>query len=197
QIASEAADAIVASVDAIEDPLSIKVADENSLLEKGLLTMIGEKVDNAYLMYLQKVIVNRSIVNEMSDELSIVYTPLHGAGNRPVQEALRMAGFLNVSVVEIQAQPDGDFPTLDYPNPEEASAFALAMEEGEKINADVLLATDPDADRVGVAVRVKGTYKLLNGNQIGAILLHYLITEKKAQGTLKDNAAVLKTIVTS
>lgn len=197
QIVSEAADEIVASVDAIEDSLSIKVADEKSLLEKGLLTMIGDKVDNAYLMYLQKLIVNRSIVNEMSDELSIVYTPLHGAGNRPVQEALKMAGFLNVSVVENQAQPDGDFPTLDYPNPEEASAFALAMEKGKKINADVLLATDPDADRVGVAVHVEDTYKLLTGNQIGAILLHYLITEKKRQGTLEDNAVVLKTIVTS
>ncbi len=197
QIVSEVADEIVASVDAITAPLSIKVADENSLLEKGLLTMIGDKVDNAYLMNLQKLIVNRSIVNEMSDELSIVYTPLHGAGNRPVQKVLNMAGFLNVSVVEEQAQPDGDFPTLDYPNPEEASAFKLAMEEGEKLNADVLLATDPDADRVGVAVHVEGTYKLLTGNQIGAILLHYLITEKKAQGTLEDNSAVLKTIVTS
>ncbi|HIV75551.1 MAG TPA: phospho-sugar mutase, partial [Candidatus Pseudogracilibacillus intestinigallinarum] len=111
--------------------------------------------------------------------------------------ALKMAGFLNVSVVENQAQPDGDFPTLDYPNPEEASAFELAMEEGKKINADVLLATDPDADRAGVAVHVEGSYKLLTGNQIGAILLHYLITEKKIQGTLEDNAAVLKTIVTS
>src|SRR5699024_148781 len=137
------------------------------------------------------------IVEEMSRELSIVYTPLHGMGNRPVQEGLKMSGFLNVSVVNDQAQPDGDFPTVDYPNPEETSAFAHAMEEGEKQNADVLLATDPDADRVGVAVLVEGAYKLLTGNQIGAILLHYLITEKKAQGTLEDNAAVLKTTVTS
>lgn len=197
QIVSEVADEIVASVDAIKDPLTIKVADENSLLENGLLTMIEDKVDQAYLTNLQRLVVNRKLVEEISRELTIVYTPLHGTGNRPVQEALKMAGFLNVSVVESQAQPDGDFPTLDYPNPEEASAFELAMEEGEKINADVLLATDPDADRVGVAVRVKGTYKLLNGNQIGAILLHYLIKEKKAQGTLADNAAVLKTIVTS
>lgn len=197
QIVSEVADEIVASVDAIKDPLTIKVADENSLLENGLLTMIEDKVDQAYLTNLQRLVVNRKLVEEISRELSIVYTPLHGTGNRPVQEALKMAGFLNVSVVESQAQPDGDFPTLDYPNPEEASAFVLAMEEGYKINADVLLATDPDADRVGVAVHVEGTYKLLTGNQIGAILLHYLITEKKARGTLKDNAAVLKTIVTS
>ena len=197
QIASEAADAIVASVDAIENPLTIKVTDEHSLVKQGLLTMIGEKVDKAYLTNVQNLVVNRALVEEMSRALSIVYTPLHGTGNRPVQEALKMAGFLNVSVVENQAQPDGDFPTVDYPNPEEASAFALAMEEGEKQNADVLLATDPDADRVGVAVLVEGTYKLLTGNQIGAILLHYLITEKKAQGTLEDNAAVLKTIVTS
>ncbi|MEJ8778217.1 phospho-sugar mutase [Pseudogracilibacillus sp. ICA-222130] len=197
QIASEVADAIVANVDAIENPLTIKIADERFLVEQDLLTMIGEKVDKAYLTSLQELVVNRALVKEMSRELSIVYTPLHGTGNRPVLEALNMAGFLNVSVVAAQAQPDGDFPTVDYPNPEEASAFALAMEEGKKQNADVLLATDPDADRVGVAVLVEGSYKLLTGNQIGAILLHYLITEKKAQGTLEDNAVVLKTIVTS
>lgn len=197
QFASRDADVIVKNVNDIENELTIPVADAEELKENGLLTIIGEQVDKVYLQKLQSLIVNQSIIDEMADNFKIVYTPLHGTGNRPVMQALKDAGFKHVSIVNEQALPDGNFPTVDYPNPEEASAFQLAIEYGERENADLLIATDPDADRVGVAVLVDGQYKLLTGNQIGAILLHYLITQKQANGTLQENATVLKTIVTS
>lgn len=197
QIASEAAETIVAHVDAIEDELTIEVADVDYLKEDDMLVYLGEQIDHAYITKLQGLIVNPDVIEVMADELRIVYTPLHGTGNRPVQEALKQAGFFHVKVVKEQEKADGNFPTVEYPNPEEASAFKLAMDYGKAYEADLLMATDPDADRVGIAVPKADGYTLLTGNQIGALLLHYLITEKEKQGMLKDNAVLLKTIVTS
>src|SRR5699024_5014375 len=198
QFASEDADVIVAKVNEVEDELTIPVGDEEDLKESGLLTMIGNTVDQAYLKQLESIIVNPDVIKQVADDFKIVYTPLHGTGNRPVREGLANIGFKHVQVVEEQEQPDADFTTVDKPNPEEPAAFKLAMEYGEKYDADILLATDPDTDRVRVAVRNKaGNYQLLTGNQIGALLLHYLITEKQKKGELAENATVLKTIVTS
>src|SRR5690625_2411962 len=189
QFASEDADVIVAKVNEVEDELTIPVSDEEDLKESGLLTMIGDTVDQAYLKQLESIIVNPNVIKQVADDFKIVYTPLHGTGNRPVREGLANIGFKHVQVVEEQEQPDSDFSTVDKPNPEEPAAFKLAMEYGEKYDADILLATDPDTDRVGVAVRNKaGNYQLLTGNQIGALLLRYLITEKQKKGELAENA---------
>jgi len=198
QFASEDADVIVAKVNEVEDELTIAVSDDADLKESGLLTMIGDTVNQAYLKQLESIIVNRDVIEKVADDFKIVYTPLHGTGNRPVREGLARVGFKHVQVVREQENPDADFSTVDQPNPEEPAAFKLEMEYGEKHDADILLATDPDTDRVGVAVRNKaGDYELLNGNQIGALLLHYLITEKQKKGELAAGATVLKTIVTS
>lgn len=195
QFASEDADIVVAKVNEVENELTIPVSEEASLKEAGLLEIIGETVDQAYLKQLESLIVNRDVIEQAVEDFTIVYTPLHGTGNTPVRKGLKAIGFKHVHVVNEQEHPDGDFPTVNYPNPEDPAAFSLAMEYGKKHGADILLATDPDADRVGIAVRVDEDYKLLTGNQIGALLLHYLITQKK--NDLPKGATVLKTIVTS
>ncbi|WP_079710731.1 phospho-sugar mutase [Paraliobacillus ryukyuensis] len=192
------AEKIVAKVNEVENELTIPVADEAELKANGNLQIIGEKVDQAYYQQLQTIIVNPAMIKEVADDFKIVYTPLHGTGNLPVREGLKDMGFKHVEVVPEQELPDPNFSTVKSPNPEEHAAFELAMQQGEKTNADILLGTDPDTDRVGVAVKNEdGKYQVLTGNQVGALLLNYLINEKKNQGTLADNATVLKTIVTS
>ena len=197
QFASADADVIVQKVNEVENELEIPVADEEALLEAGLLKMIGQTVDGAYLKQLQTLVANPEVIKQVADDFNIVYTPIHGTGNRPVREGLELIGFTNVQVVKEQELPDPNFSTVDYPNPEEPAAFSLAMKYGEKNDADILLATDPDTDRMGVAVKSETGYELLTGNQIGALLLHYLITQKQARNELPKNGAVLKTIVTS
>ncbi|WP_405097333.1 phospho-sugar mutase [Oceanobacillus sp. FSL H7-0719] len=198
QLSSVAADEIIGKVNEVTDELGVVVADEEQLKKDGLLVMIGEKVDNAYQQQLQSITVNPEVIQQVADDFRIVYTPLHGTGNIPVRKGLEAIGFKHVEVVKEQELPDANFSTVYSPNPEEHAAFELAIQYGEKHDADILLGTDPDADRVGVAVRNnKGEYEVLTGNQVGALLLHYLIQEKKKQGTLQANATVLKTIVTS
>ncbi|GGM35637.1 phosphomannomutase [Paraliobacillus quinghaiensis] len=198
QLPPEEAGVIISKVNEVENELEVKVADEANLKDNGLLQMIGEKVDQAYQEQLQTIVVNRDIIHEVADDFKIVFTPLHGTGNIPVREGLAGMGFKHVDVVEEQEQPDPKFSTVKSPNPEEHAAFELAIAQGQKTDADILLGTDPDADRVGVAVKDEaGNYQVLTGNQVGALLLDYLISEKKRQGTLKPNATVLKTIVTS
>ena len=162
-----------------------------------MLKIIGQDVDNAYQAQLQSIILDPDMLQQTAEKLRIVYTPLHGTGNTPVRRALALAGFSNVESVEEQALPDGDFPTVEFPNPEEASAFSLAIEYGKNNNADILMATDPDADRVGIAIRKDDTFQLLTGNQIGAILLDYMMKTKYKNHTLPKNGVILKTIVTS
>ncbi|RDW19990.1 phosphoglucomutase [Oceanobacillus arenosus] len=198
QISLAVAEEIIAKVNEVENELEVVVGIEEELKAAGLLNIIGETVDNAYLKQLQTINVNPDVIKQVADDFKIVYTPLHGTGNIPVRKGLKALGFKHVQVVKEQELPDSNFPTVKSPNPEEHAAFEIAIQYGEKYGADMLLGTDPDTDRVGVAVRnSEGAYEVLTGNQVGALLLHYLITEKQKQGTLKDNAVVLKTIVTS
>ncbi|MEI3606602.1 phospho-sugar mutase [Pseudogracilibacillus sp. SE30717A] len=197
QFASADADVIVAKVNEVENELDVQVADEEALKEAGLLTFIGQTVDQAYLHQIKNLVVQPDVIHQVADDFSIVYTPLHGTGNRPVREGLQAIGFKHVHIVEEQEFPDPNFPTVAFPNPEEPAAFTLAIDYGKKHDADLLLATDPDTDRMGIAVRSETGYELLTGNQIGALLLHYLITQKQGKNELPKNSAVLKTIVTS
>ncbi|WP_312097392.1 phospho-sugar mutase [Niallia sp.] len=195
QLPPEAADTIIKYVNAVEDELTIEVLEENELLEQGLLTYIGAEVDAAYVEQLKTIQLNR--LPEAKD-LKIVYTPLHGTGNKPVRAGLEAFGFENVTIVKEQELPDANFSTVKSPNPEEHAAFEIAIRYGKEIDADILLATDPDADRLGVAVKdLSGEYTVLTGNQLGALMLEYLLSEKKEKGILPENGIVIKTIVTS
>lgn len=198
QIPPEAAEVIISKVNEVENELEVKVAKEDDLKNTGLLQMIGEKVDQAYQRQLQTIVINRSIIEQVADDFKIVFTPLHGTGNIPVREGLANMGFKHIDVVTEQELPDPTFSTVKSPNPEEHAAFELAIKQGKHVDADILLGTDPDADRVGVAVKDEtGEFQVLSGNQVGALLLNYLISEKKRQGKLAINATILKTIVTS
>ncbi|WP_062353921.1 phospho-sugar mutase [Bacillus kwashiorkori] len=198
QLPPKAADELIEYVYRVEDELSIHVSDEDTLLAQGLLTYIGEEIDADYLEQLKTIQLNKDIVEQVGKDLKIVFTPLHGTANKPVQAGLKAFGFQNVTVVKEQEQPDGDFPTVQSPNPEEHAAFEIAIRYGKEIDADILLGTDPDSDRLGVAVKnTEGEYVVLTGNQTGALLLHYLLEQKQAKGILPDNGIVLKTIVTS
>ncbi|RFB39732.1 phospho-sugar mutase [Bacillus sp. RC] len=198
QLPPAAADKIITHMNCVENELSISVKEEQELLAEGLLTYIGAEVDAAYTEALKTIQLNRKLVEEAGNELKIVFTPLHGSGNKPVREGLKAFGFTNVKVVKEQEHPDPDFSTVQSPNPEEHAAFELAIRYGKEIDADLLMATDPDADRLGAAVKdSSGEYIVLTGNQLGALMLHYLLTQKKEQGVLPENGAVVKTIVTS
>lgn len=185
-------------INGITNELEMNVPSSKQLVETGLLKIIGKELDERYLQELRKVSLNPSLNKEMSSELTIVYTPLHGTGTSSVVNGLHHIGFSNVHVVKEQAKPDGHFPTVQLPNPEDHAAFKLAIRDGKKLDAHILLATDPDADRLGMAVKNdQNEYVVLTGNQTGALLLHYLLQQKKANGTLPNNGVVLKTIVTS
>ncbi|MCM3595538.1 phospho-sugar mutase [Metabacillus idriensis] len=196
QLPPAAADEVIAKVNAIEDELSIQVKDEAELKAAGLIKMIGEEIDTAYTDKLVTISVNPELSKEV--DLNIVFTPLHGTANKPVRRGFEALGYKNVTVVSEQELPDPNFSTVKSPNPEEHAAFEYAIRDGKKTNADLLIATDPDADRLGIAVKnLEGEYVVLTGNQTGAILLHYLLSQKKDKGILPDNGVVLKTIVTS
>ena len=171
--------------------------DEAEALAKGLLTYIGKDVDDAYIAAVKKLSVNPELAREMGKTLKIVYTPLHGSGNIPVRRIFREIGMENVYVVPEQELPDGDFPTVKVPNPEDPGAFALALKMQKKLGADLCVGTDPDCDRVGIACMTESGPRLLNGNQIGCILLHYILSQKKERGELPANAAAVTTIVST
>ncbi|WP_439740731.1 phospho-sugar mutase [Bacillus pseudomycoides] len=198
QLPPKEADELISYVNEVEDELTVEVADVEQLKADGLLHIIGQEVDDAYLEQLKTVIINKEMVQEVGKDLKIVFTPLHGTSNIPARRGLEAVGFTDVTVVKEQELPDSNFSTVKSPNPEEHAAFELAIRDGEKVGADVLIATDPDADRLGVAVRNHaGEYQVLTGNQTGAIMLDYLLSQKKQNGTLPENGVVLKTIVTS
>ncbi|WP_203247629.1 phospho-sugar mutase [Sporosarcina beigongshangi] len=194
QVTLEAATAITAYTEGIEDLFSVEVMEEASLLAEGLLIYLDQDMSNRYLKKLDEILLD----GELDKRLSIVFSPLHGAGGKLVSKGLEVAGFSNVTLVNEQSIPDPDFATVKFPNPEEAQAFDLALEYGQKVTADLLIATDPDADRMGVAVRdEENNYVFLTGNQIGALLVHTLLEDKSNRGKLPVNGVVLKTIVTS
>lgn len=198
QLAINPTNAIVHYIDSINDLFSIGTGNENELIANGILTYVLDEIDVAYLEQLLTLRENIPVLTRYADNLSIVYTPLHGAGLIPVKRGLQSFGFTQVTIVEEQAIQDPRFPTVKYPNPEEKEAFELAIKVGLTKNADLLLATDPDADRLGVAVLNKSNqYELLSGNQLGALLLHYILSQKMKKDELPLNGVVLKTIVTS
>ena len=183
---------------AIENPFAVELADLKASKENGLITILGEETDVKYLEELKDLNINPDLIAEYGKDMKIVYTPLHGTGEMLARRALAQAGFESVQVVEAQATPDPDFSTVASPNPESQAAFALAEELGREVDADVLLATDPDADRVGVEVRqADGSYWNLSGNQIGAIIAKYILEANKQAGTLPANAALAKSIVST
>ena len=172
--------------------------DEGQAKAKGLLRIIGAEVDDQYIQMVKSLSIDPDLVAEMGGQLKIVYTPLHGSGNIPVRRVLREAGFSQVSVVKEQEKPDPNFSTVKVPNPEDPAAFTLALKLQEELNADVVFGTDPDCDRVGIAVKDKaGQAHILTGNQIGCLLLHYILTARKKRGTLPPNAAAVKSIVST
>ena len=192
------ADALTTYIRAIENPFAVEVADVEAEKASGLIEVIGEAVDTEYLKEVKDVNINPALIEEFGKDMKIVYTPLHGTGEMLARRALAQSGFDSVQVVEAQATPDPDFSTVKSPNPESQAAFALAEELGRQVGADVLVATDPDADRVGVEVLQKdGSYLNLSGNQIGAIMAKYILEAHKNAGTLPENAALCKSIVST
>ena len=192
------ADALTDYIRAIENPFAIEVADVEAEKASGLIEVIGDAIDAEYLKEVKDVNINQKLIDEYGKDMKIVYTPLHGTGEMLARRALAQAGFDSVQVVEAQAVADPDFSTVKSPNPESQAAFALAEELGRQVGADVLVATDPDADRVGVEVLQKdGSYLNLSGNQIGAIMAKYILEAHKSAGTLPANAALCKSIVST
>lgn len=192
------ADALTKYVREVENPLKVEVLSDDQAKESDLITIIGEEVDTAYLKEVKTVTINQELISEMGKELKLVYTPLHGTGKMLGEKALKQAGFEKFVLVPEQAIADPDFTTVKSPNPEEHSAFEYAIRLGEKEDADLLIATDPDADRLGAAVRLpNGNYQVLTGNQLGSIMIQYILEAHKQAGTLPENAVVLKSIVSS
>lgn len=186
---------IISEVNAITDYSAVKTMDLEAAKAKGLYHTIGAEIDDRYMEELKKLVVN-PIAEECKD-MKIVYTPLHGTGNLPVRRILKELGFTNVYVVPEQELPDGNFSTVGYPNPEDPKVFTLAKKLADEVGADIILATDPDADRLGVQVRgTDGEFVLLTGNMSGALIAEYVFSQKAAHNTLPANAALIKTIVT-
>ncbi|MBT2664991.1 phospho-sugar mutase [Bacillus sp. ISL-4] len=196
QLPPEAADQVISYVNAIENELEIQIEEAEVLKGTGLIEMVGEELDAAYNRELLTVPENPQLAEEI--DVSIVFTPLHGTANKSVRRALQSLGYQNLHIVKEQELPDPDFSTVKSPNPEEPAAFEMAIELGNKVEADLLIATDPDADRLGIAVKNEvGQYVVLTGNQTGALFLDYLLSQKKEKGKIPQNGVVLKTIVTS
>lgn len=192
------ADALTEFIRAIDNPFDIAAADLDMAKASGLVEVIGEAVDTEYLKEVKEVNINQNLIDQYGKDMKIVYTPLHGTGEMLARRALAQAGFESVQIVEAQANPDPDFSTVKSPNPESQAAFALAEQIGRDLEADVLVATDPDADRLGVEIRQPdGSYWNLSGNQIGALLAKYILEAHKQAGTLPANAALAKSIVST
>jgi len=198
QIGPETAEEVTAAIEALAYG-SEKTLDQATAKQKGLLTIIGNAdVDDEYIRRVKTLSINPDIVREEGKTLKIVYTPLHGSGNVPVRRILQEIGITSVSVVKEQELPDPNFSTIKVPNPEDPNAFTLAMKLADEVGAEVCFATDPDCDRLGVAVREQdGKFKLLTGNQIGCLMMYYILSSKKANGTLPANGAVVKSIVST
>ncbi len=197
QISSERAKGIIGSIEMVNTLESTAIADEKEALDKGVLEYLGEKMDRAYLERVKEESVHFGIFQEAKD-FSAVFTPLHGTAGRPVKMILTEQGLDNLYIVPEEEKPDGEFPTVKSPNPEDKEAFELAIKLGEEKNADLIFGTDPDGDRVGAIVRnARGETRLLTGNQIGALILYDLLKTKKEKGELPENALMIKTIVTS
>lgn len=190
---------IISEVNAITDYNVVKTMDKDEAVAKGLYIVIGEDLDDRYIAALKSQVINPDVIKEMGDSLVAVYTPLHGTGNIPARRVLKEVGFNNIIVVPEQEKPDGNFPTVGYPNPEDPKAFALALALGKEKNADLVLATDPDADRLGVYAKDSktGEYMSFTGNMSGMLIAEYILSQKKEKGLIPSNGALVKTIVST
>ena len=190
---------IIAEVRAVTDYNDVKTMDKQEAMDKGLYQVIGKEIDDRYMEELKKQIIHPEVIEEMADDIKIVYTPFHGTGNVPVRRILSELGFKHVYVVPEQELPDPDFTTLEYPNPEDPKAFALALKLAKEKDADVVLATDPDADRLGIYAKDKATgeYVSFTGNMSGMLIAEYIMRERTATGKMPENPAMVTTIVTT
>lgn len=190
---------IISEVNKVTDYAMVRTMDMEEARSKGLYQVIGEEIDDRYIAELKKLIIHPEIIQKVAEDITIVYTPLHGTGNLPVRRVLKELGFKRVYVVPEQEKPDGDFPTVSYPNPEDPAAFSLALNLAKQVNADIVLATDPDADRLGVYAKDSktGEYMPFTGNMSGMVIAEYILARRKENGTLPENGALVKTIVTT
>ena len=190
---------IIGEVNAITDYHTVKTMDKNDAIAKGLYNVIGKEIDDLYMVELKKQIIHPEVIKEVAKDIKIVYTPFHGTGNVPVRRVLSELGFENVYVVPEQELPDPDFTTLDYPNPEDPKAFTLALKLAKEVGADIVMATDPDADRLGIyALDTKsGEYVPFTGNMSGMLICEYILRERTLNGTMPENPALVTTIVTT
>ncbi|MFR0823104.1 MAG: phospho-sugar mutase [Clostridia bacterium] len=198
QITAPKDKSIIEEVNAIEDYTVIRTTTKEKAVKENLYIAIGTQIDDAYMAELKKQSLNPEIIKKQKD-MCIVYTPLHGAGNKPVQRILKEIGFTNVQIVKEQEEPDGDFPTVNYPNPEDKKAFALALQLAKEKNAEIILATDPDADRLGVYAKdaKTGEYKAFTGNMSALLIAEYILSQRKQKQNLPKNGAIIKSIVSS
>ena len=200
QVTLEAADEILSNMESYKDVRTVLADTMENAAAGGLLTVFGEEIDKSYTDMLNDLVIDRAAI-ERHHDMSIVYTPLHGSGNKPVRRILSRVGFTNIHVVSEQELPDGSFPTVPTPNPEDPRALKMGIELAQKVGASLVIGTDPDSDRVGVAVKTmedgRETYKPLTGNQIGILLLDYILSSKKALGILPDKSFAVTTIVSS
>ena len=197
QVTEEAAAAILANMSEFADVRKVERADFNEALSSGLIQRFGPEVDIAYVDMLKKLVIDEESIKAQSD-MSIVYTPLHGSGNKPVRRILKAIGMNNIHVVPEQELPDGSFPTVKTPNPEDPAALSMGIELARKVGAELVFGTDPDSDRLGIAIRLAdGSYKALTGNQVGLMLLDYILDSKKRLGTLEQNSFACTTIVST
>lgn len=198
QMPPEEADKLTEYVRAVQQPLEVSIADKTEMLGSGLVEIVGGKLDQAYLKEMKAITMNSDMIERMSDKVSIVFTPLHGTGYYMGMKALDQAGFKNIHLVEEQAKADGDFPTIIAPNPESKEAFSLGQALAKEVEADIILATDPDADRLGAMVRSgSGNYELLTGNQLACLMLDYLLKALREADKLPGKAVAIKSIVST
>lgn len=198
QVCLDEANAIISEVNKIEDYSQIKTLDFNEGINKNLIQVLDGQIDIDFIEAVNKQILRQDVIDRYGKDLKIIFTPIHGTGNIPVREALKKAGFENVSVVKEQELPDSNFSTVEYPNPEEKSVFNIAIEMAKSNGADLIIGTDPDCDRVGIVVKnLEGEYVVLNGNQVGSLLVRYVIESLVSTDRLPKNPTIIKTIVTS
>lgn len=198
QVTDIAATEILSCIKEIEDFSEVKTVELNDAINSKLLNIIGEEVDKTYYDKVKSLSIRKELVKNHGDELKVIYTPIHGSGNIPVRRVLKELGYSNVNVVKEQEEPDGDFPTTSYPNPENPDVFNIAINMAKDIKPDLIFGTDPDCDRIGVVVKDNtGEYRVLSGNQTGVLLSHYILSSLKENNSLPQNSAVVKTIVTT
>lgn len=198
QVCPVIASEIINEVNEVKEYSTIPTISKNEAIEKGLLEIIGNEVDHAFIEAVKTQVLRQDIIDKVGNDIKIFFTPIHGTGNIPIRTVLKEVGFKNIEVIKEQELPDPNFSTVKYPNPEEKEVFNIAIEKAKKEGADIIIGTDPDCDRVGVVVKnTEGEYIVLNGNQVGSLLVNYVLENLKNENKLPQNPTIVKTIVTS